>query len=118
MISKQRLRRTFSLGAVGAALCLVNCSKLIGLQDGKTQGPCTTDAECAPGYQCSIGTCSPCAGADQCNTDVPSTSAGRGGVSSGTAGSSAKGGGGGLAATGPGEGGAAAGETSTPGGTT
>ncbi len=71
-------------GALGLALCLVNCSKLLGLEDGKTQGSCSTDAECAPGYQCSMGTC--CIGA-QCSPDLTggttSTSGGHSGSAAG-----------------------------------
>ena len=40
----------------GRAL-LASCSEILGLEDGVTQGACTADDDCAPGYGCLLGTC-------------------------------------------------------------
>ena len=34
-----------------------SCSEILGLEDGVTQGACTADDDCAPGYGCLLGTC-------------------------------------------------------------
>jgi len=49
-------------------LFLASCGKLLGLRDGKVQGACTTDAECAPGYAClqSFGCRNKCSADSDC----------------------------------------------------
>ena len=34
-----------------------SCGEILGLEDGVTQGACTADDDCAPGYGCLLGTC-------------------------------------------------------------
>jgi formylglycine-generating enzyme required for sulfatase activity len=60
-------RRPAFFRLLGAALLLAGCSTILGLEDGTTQGECTTDAECAPGYGCLKSACrDECAGDEDC----------------------------------------------------
>jgi hypothetical protein len=49
---------------LAVALLLVGCSTLLGVEDTRVQGTCTTKAECAPGFDCLLGACR-----DQCASD-------------------------------------------------
>ena len=51
-----------------SVLLLVSCSTLIGVDDSRVQGACTSDAECAPEYACLLGSCrNGCAGDQECD---------------------------------------------------
>ena len=43
--------------ASAAVLLLVGCSSLLGIDSGRVQGACTSDAQCAPGFGCVLGAC-------------------------------------------------------------
>src|SRR5688572_201197 len=61
------LRRTGLSRVLALALALVGCSTLLGLEDGKTQGACSADRECAPDHACLLGACrSGCSSDDEC----------------------------------------------------
>ena len=48
----QAVRRTVLARLVWTALLLSGCGMLIGTEDSKVQGTCSSEAECAPGYGC------------------------------------------------------------------
>jgi hypothetical protein len=50
--------------SLAAAVLLIGCSTVLGLEDGTTQSVCETDDDCAPGYSCWSSTCSNTCGAD------------------------------------------------------
>ena len=59
-----RRRVSYPQRLLAVALLLVGCSTLLGVEDTRVQGTCTTKAECAPGFDCLLGACR-----DQCASD-------------------------------------------------
>ena len=73
-----------------ALTLLAGCSEVLGLEDGRDQGPCETNAECAPGYECRAKVCTLCKSGSSCDDVSSGGSASVGGKgSAGTAASSA-----------------------------
>jgi hypothetical protein len=65
--ARSRVRAAFG-GWLCAALLVGGCSEIIGVTDGKAQGECTSDSECAPNYGCIQGSCrSGCSGDQDCD---------------------------------------------------
>ena len=54
----ERARWIARAGRVGVSvLLLVGCAQVLGIESGKLQGSCTSDAQCAPSFGCLLGSC-------------------------------------------------------------
>src|SRR4051812_24772085 len=66
-VFSRAVRRTVLARLAWTALLLSGCGMLIGVEDSKVQGTCSSDAECAPAYGCLRELCrSECENDQQC----------------------------------------------------
>ncbi len=65
MPSNNGVIRGFPKRGLWSALLLAGCSSLLGIEDSKVQGTCASKSDCAPGYDCLLGSCR-----DACTADA------------------------------------------------